>query len=115
MAKLHDYRLELLKTHSGSTIIVTQNDDGVFEGLYVCLAPLRAGFLAGFRQLISLDGCFLKAMYGGQLLCVVGLDANDCIYPICWAMVKKENKENWKWFLQVLAQDLCIIDNKQSI
>ncbi|XP_039145858.1 uncharacterized protein LOC120283285 [Dioscorea cayenensis subsp. rotundata] len=111
MARLHDF--ELLKTHPGSAIIVNCNDEGVFEALYVCLAPLREGFLAGCRHLISVDGCFLKGLYGGQLLCAVGIDANDCIYPISWAMVKKENKDNWKWFFEVLAEDLRITDSKK--
>lgn len=57
--------------------------------------------LEGCKHLISMDGCFLKGLYGGQLLCVAGIYANDCIYPICWAMVK-ENKDSWKWFLQVM-------------
>ncbi|XP_039138185.1 uncharacterized protein LOC120275624 [Dioscorea cayenensis subsp. rotundata] len=99
MKRLNDYRLELLKTHPGLTIIVKCTNEGVFQSLYVCLAPFRAGFLAGCRYLLSLDDCFLKGLYGGQLLTAVGIDANDCIYPIDWALVNKENKENWKEFL----------------
>ncbi|XP_039115507.1 uncharacterized protein LOC120250816 [Dioscorea cayenensis subsp. rotundata] len=87
MSRLYDYRVELLKTHPGSTIIINYTNEGVFQAFYVCLAPLREGFLAG--------------VYGGQLLCVVGIDVNDCIYPISWAMVSKENKDNWKWFLEL--------------
>ncbi|XP_039130213.1 uncharacterized protein LOC120266636 [Dioscorea cayenensis subsp. rotundata] len=112
MSRLYDYRLELLKTHPGSTIIINCTDEGVFQAFYVCLAPLREGFLAGCRHFVSLDGCFLKGVYGGQLLCAVGIDANDCIYPISWAMVSKENKDNWKWFLEILAQDLRITDSR---
>ena len=84
MARLYDYRLELLRTHPSSTIVF-KCDQGVFQCMYICLAPLREGFLAWCRQIISLDGYFLKNLYGGQLLTAVGKNANDCIYPVAWA------------------------------
>ncbi|CAI9278555.1 unnamed protein product [Lactuca saligna] len=42
----------------------------------------------------------------GELLCDIGRDANDKIYPIAWAVVNVENKQNWKWFLKLLIDDL---------
>ena len=111
MVRLYDYRLELIKTHLSSTIVIECSEGGVFEALYVCLAPLRAGFLAGCRNLVSLDGCFLKGLNGEQLLSAIGINANDYIYPTAWAVVSKENKNNWRWFLQLLAQDLRISDS----
>lgn len=41
-----------------------------------------------------MDGCFLKGYYGGQLLAAVGIDANDWIYLVAWAVVDKENYHN---------------------
>ncbi|XP_039128877.1 uncharacterized protein LOC120265007 [Dioscorea cayenensis subsp. rotundata] len=108
--KLLDYRLELLRTHPGSTIKFKCHAR-VFQAMYVCLAPLKEGFLTGCRQIIGVDGCFLKGIYGGQLLTAVGIDANDCIYPIAWAIVNKENKENWKWFMELLTEDLQITNS----
>ena len=102
MVRLYDYRLELIRTHPGSTIVF-KCDQGIFQCMYVCLAPLREGFLAGCRQILSVDGCFLKGLYRGQLLTAVGIDANDCIYRVAWATVSKENKDNWKWFLEQLV------------
>lgn len=110
ITRLYDYRLELIRTHPGSTVMFKRNE-GVFNGMYVCLAPLKAGFLAGCRHIISVDGCFLKGLYGGQLLTAVGIDANDGIYPVAWAMVSKENHENWLWFLELLTGDLQITDS----
>ncbi|XP_050237850.1 uncharacterized protein LOC126687349 [Mercurialis annua] len=107
ISMLHDYRLELMRTHPGSSIMFKQ-ELGVFKGMYVCLAPLREGFRAGCRSIISIDGCWLKGIHGGQLLAAVGIDANDCIYPVAWAIVDNENKENWLWFLRLLAEDLDI-------
>ncbi|CAI9298902.1 unnamed protein product [Lactuca saligna] len=42
----------------------------------------------------------------GELLCAVGRDANNGIFPIAWAIVSVENKEIWKWFLETLSEDL---------
>ncbi|CAI9297818.1 unnamed protein product [Lactuca saligna] len=45
-------------------------------------------------------------MCTGKLLCVVGRDGTNHIYPTAWAVVCVENKNNWKWFLQNLQEDL---------
>ena len=71
MVRLCDYRLEHMKTHPGSTIKF-RLDAKVFQAMYVCLALFREGFLARCRQIIYIDGCFLKGLYGGQLLTTVG-------------------------------------------
>ncbi|GKA62370.1 pentatricopeptide repeat-containing protein [Tanacetum coccineum] len=34
------------------------------------------------------------------------MDGNNHIFPIAWVMVTIENKENWSWFLDLLADDL---------
>lgn len=49
--------------------------------------------------------------WGGQLLTTVGIGANDYIYHIAWVIVGKENKDNWKWFLELQAIDLEINNN----
>ncbi|XP_023743563.2 uncharacterized protein LOC111891725 [Lactuca sativa] len=48
----------------------------------------------------------VDSMPDGELLCVVGRDANNGIFPIAWAVVSVENKENWKWLLKSLSEDL---------
>ncbi|CAI9288541.1 unnamed protein product [Lactuca saligna] len=42
----------------------------------------------------------------GQLLSAIGRDANNHIYPIAWAVVSVESKETWKWFIDLLIEDL---------
>jgi hypothetical protein len=71
--------------------------------LYV-LDAFKRGFLGGCRPINYLDGCFIKTKFGGQLLCVVGMDPNDCIYPLAVAVVEVESLDTWKWFLQSLKR-----------
>ena len=79
-----------------------------FSKFYVCFDGVKRGWLDGCRKVIGIDGCFLKGIVAGELLCAVGKDANNQIYPIAWAVVCVENKENWKWFLDLLIGDLNI-------
>ncbi|XP_061364293.1 uncharacterized protein LOC133307755 [Gastrolobium bilobum] len=78
----------------------------IFDRMYICLDACKKGFKAGCRPLIGLDGCFLKGYYGGQLLSAVGEDANKQFYVIAYVVVDSETKDNWKWFLTLLQEDL---------
>ncbi|KAK8559883.1 hypothetical protein V6N13_016616 [Hibiscus sabdariffa] len=104
-ARIYDYLAELRGTNSGTTTIC-HLDNRLFVRMYVCLQACKDGFKAGCRPLICLDGCFLKGHYQGWLLAAVGIDANDCIYPLAYAVVECENRESWSWFLQLLETDL---------
>lgn len=48
----------------------------------------------------------MKGLCKGELLVVMGRDANNNIYPITWAVVNVENKVYCKWFLDILMDDL---------
>ncbi|XP_022880670.1 uncharacterized protein LOC111397939 [Olea europaea var. sylvestris] len=77
------------------------------------LLALRDGFIRGCRRVIGVDGCFLKTEIGGQLLTAV--DANNGMYPMAYAVVKVENGDNWKWFLELLKDDLHIHNSQHWI
>lgn len=70
----------------------------------------KRGFLAACRPVIFIDGCHLKTEFGGVLLTAIGMDPNDCIYPVAFAVVQVENTKAWRWFLTVLKEDLGIVD-----
>ncbi|GJS21004.1 mutator type transposase [Tanacetum coccineum] len=42
----------------------------------------------------------------GQLLTAIGLDANNGIYPLAYAIVEKETTDSWTWFLECVGDDL---------
>nr|KAJ0192986.1 hypothetical protein LSAT_V11C800412830 [Lactuca sativa] len=48
----------------------------------------------------------MKGPYPCQILTAVGLDSNNGIYPLAYAIVEIENCESWKWFLKCLGDDL---------
>ncbi|KAL2458132.1 SWIM-type domain-containing protein [Abeliophyllum distichum] len=63
-------------------------------------------FLRGCRRVNGLDGYFLKIEHGRQLLTAVGVDRNNGMYLLAYAVVEIENGENWRWFLGLLKDDL---------
>ncbi|KAL8155122.1 hypothetical protein AgCh_000496 [Apium graveolens] len=65
-----------------------------------------------WKRIIGLDGCHLKGPYRGHLLAAVGVDANDGMYPIAWAIVEAKNTDAWNWFLQYFCQDIQIVNDR---
>lgn len=64
------------------------------------------GFKEGLKPFIGLDGTFLKGKAKGQLLVAVGQDNMNHFYPLAWAIVDKEIKRTWNWFLGLLQHSL---------
>ncbi|GKE50649.1 hypothetical protein Tco_1481907, partial [Tanacetum coccineum] len=110
---LRNYCLELSHKNPGTTVrieVEPEEDPNVetrvFKRIYICLGPLKDGFRAGMRDLLGLDGAFMKGPFPGQVLAAVGLDSNNGIYPVAYAIVEAENKDSWTWFLECLGEDL---------
>ncbi|KAK8590295.1 hypothetical protein V6N13_057189 [Hibiscus sabdariffa] len=106
-AKLYAYLAELRGSSPGTTT-VCKLDEGRFGRLYLCMQAMKDGFKAVCRPIIGLDGCHLKGYYQYHHLAAVGIDANDSIYPIAFAVVDSENQSSWNWFLEILGNDLEI-------
>ncbi|WVZ25187.1 hypothetical protein V8G54_003731 [Vigna mungo] len=106
--RIYDYAHELLERNLGSTIKVkVEPYDGkvIFQRFYACLKACKDSFLS-CRPIIGLDGAFLKGQHHGELLTAVARDANDQMLPLAYAIVEVENKDTWKWFLELLIEDL---------
>nr|GEU55156.1 hypothetical protein [Tanacetum cinerariifolium] len=92
-----DYVVELQSTNPNTSVKITveRNTDPsfptrVFQRIYVCLRALKLGFKAHIRDLLGLDGAFMKGSFPGQVLADVGLDSNNGIYPLAYALVEAE-------------------------
>ena len=116
--KLRDYCEELLRSNPGSTIKIdverecnSNSPTRQFRRIYICLAGLKEGWKLCGREIIGLDGCFMKGPFPGQILTAVGVDGNNGIYPVAYALVEAETMEAWSWFLVNLGNDLNIGPN----
>ncbi|KAL5576670.1 hypothetical protein UlMin_018369 [Ulmus minor] len=112
-SKLWEYCGELKRMNPGSSVkmqceMVPGDENPHFKRLYVCLEALKCGWKAGYRPIVGLDGCFIKGHHTGQLLTAVGVDPYNQMYPIAYALVESECGETWRWFLELLGQDLGI-------
>ncbi|XP_022023764.1 uncharacterized protein LOC110924027 [Helianthus annuus] len=110
---LRDYSEELMKSNPGTTVTIDVEPEANpssptrhFRRIYICLGGLKAGFKLYGRPLLGLDGAFMKGPFPGQVLTSVGLDSNNGIYPVAFALVEAETKNSWVWFLNCLGHDL---------
>ncbi|XP_023730016.1 uncharacterized protein LOC111877739 [Lactuca sativa] len=115
---LKDYLMELQETNVDTTVkleVVNEPNNAretrQFKRVYICLGALDKGFKAGLRDILGLDVVFMKGPFPGQVLTAVGLDSNNGIYPLAYAIVETENMSSWKWFLECLRYDLELYSN----
>lgn len=113
--QIRRYCAEIKRSDAEVTIVLklTEDDKGQrFQRLYICFSACRQGFKNACRCVIGVDGCFLKEKYGGQLLSTMGLDPNNIIFLICYALVERETTDSWTWFLQLLDKDIGISNDQ---
>ncbi|KAL2518033.1 Uncharacterized protein Adt_14280 [Abeliophyllum distichum] len=90
---LWDYCEELKRTNEGSTVELSATRN-VFKRLYICLRACKKRFKDGCRPFIGLDGCHLKGEFKGQLLTALGIDGDNSMFSIAYAIVENENRES---------------------
>ncbi|CAL2231563.1 unnamed protein product [Prunus armeniaca] len=72
-------------------------------------------FIDALRLVVGLDACHIKEQHLGQLLSTVGVDPNNNMYPIAYAVTEAENYAIWSWFLELFAVYLGIENSNGSI
>lgn len=106
-AKVPELCKQVHKSNPNS--IATFSRDDTYKSFTSCCIALKAcldGFVSGCRPLIGLDGCFLKGKYGGVVLSVVALDGNNGMFPLAIFVCRKEDRQNWQKFLEILKPEL---------
>nr|XP_017225113.1 PREDICTED: uncharacterized protein LOC108201329 [Daucus carota subsp. sativus] len=114
-SRVRDFGHELLKNNPQNrvdirTSRVSDDDVNKFKRMYICYHALKQGWKLGCRPVLGLDGCFLKTPCGGQLLSAVGRDGNNMMFPVAYAIVESESTDSWKWFIELLGEDLSLGD-----
>ncbi|XP_076950166.1 uncharacterized protein LOC143623058 [Bidens hawaiensis] len=117
---LREYATKLVDKNPSSTVKIEvepptgpESTTRQFKRIYVFLAALKQGFKALNMDLLGLDGAFMKGTFPGQMLTAVGLDRNNGIYHVCYAIVESESSNSWTWFLELLSEDLEIRSNSR--
>ncbi|KAL9672150.1 hypothetical protein QQ045_028398 [Rhodiola kirilowii] len=70
------------------------------------------------RPIISVDGTHMYGKYNVKLLVAIGLDANNHILPLAFALVESENNSSWKWFMSCIREGvtqregLCVVSDR---
>jgi hypothetical protein len=54
------------------------------------------------RPVFSIDGTFLLGKYMGTMLVAISCDADNALVPLAFALVERENKDSWGWFLRLV-------------
>jgi hypothetical protein len=84
-------------------IQATENPEDVrFEAIFVMLGSIRAT-LGTLRPFYALDGTHTRSRYNLTLLLAVGIDAEDRIIPLAFALVPGGNEKWWSWFCEHLV------------
>ena len=94
-------RIEDAETANGYYYMET-TDTGRFEALFIMFGAIRAT-LSCLRPFYALDGTHTRSRYNLTLLLAVGIDAEDHVYPLAYALVPIENEQWWSWFCLHLA------------
>ena len=79
------------------------DDEGHFQAFFCAPAGLRHAFKF-LRHFIGLDGTHTSSKFRMQLLIAGGIDANNHILPLAYALVPIECTKWWQWFLKHLAK-----------
>ncbi|PKU77683.1 hypothetical protein MA16_Dca013475 [Dendrobium catenatum] len=67
------------------------------------------------RPVLCLDGTFLLGKYRGTLLTAIGIDANNGLYPLAFAIVESECNESLIWFLRQVNELLPVVTNMHNL
>ncbi|KAL4586837.1 hypothetical protein LXL04_011482 [Taraxacum kok-saghyz] len=107
--KLDEFREELLNRNQGSVMEIDFDIVGNkkrFKRFFICFLACSQGFLAGCRPYIALDACHLKGKFNGVLAAATGIDGNNSIFPVAYAVLESENTQSWTWFLESLRKSI---------
>lgn len=118
---LRSYVEELVKVDSDTIAkLKTQEEfssdtpDSRFHSIFVAPGSARQAFTR-MRPFIAVDGTFTKNRFIQILLLSVGMDAQDQLIILAWAVVPNECYETWSWFLHCLYESYPSTNHADSV
>ena len=76
---------------------IVSEDEIRFQALFVAFRQVRSEFSV-FRPFYAFDGTHTRSRYNLTLLIAVGIDGEDRIVPLAFALVLVENERWWDFF-----------------
>ncbi|KAL9666322.1 hypothetical protein QQ045_000650 [Rhodiola kirilowii] len=73
-----------------------------------------------YRPVLSIDDMHMYGKYNVKLLVAIGLDANNHILPLAFALVESENNSSWMWFMSCIREGvtqregLCVVSDMHN-
>jgi hypothetical protein len=99
---------------------VELNGQQVFQRAFWCFAQCVEAF-RHMRPVFSIDGTFLTGKYQGALLISIRIVSEKSLVPLAFALVEKENKGNWAWFLRLVrihvvgpGRSVCVLSDRHT-
>ncbi|KAG5536591.1 hypothetical protein RHGRI_024122 [Rhododendron griersonianum] len=98
-AEVESFLAAVKVKNPGTEYILLSKDTNIpgcltFDRLFWTFGQAIEGF-KHYRLVISIDGTFLTGKYKGIILVVVSQDAKNQIFPIAFAIVEREDADNW--------------------
>ena len=78
-----------------------RNGKEIFYRAFWCFSQCVEAF-RHCRPVLSIDGTFLLGKYKGTLLVAISCDADNTLVPLAFALVERENRDSWSWFLRLV-------------
>jgi hypothetical protein len=107
------------RTNPGTKYQVLTKNIGVdgarqFKAVIWAYGPCIAA-IPFLRPVISIDACFMSGRYAGRLLMACGYDAENQLLPLAFAIVEKENSDNWGFFMKWLRREVIGMDRYMCV
>ena len=72
------------------------------------------------KPILQIDGTFLYGKYKHTLLIATAVDGNNAVLPVAYALVERENKDSWGWFMALIrfhvveVDGFCVISDRHG-
>ena len=90
----------------------------VIERVFWCFPQCSMAF-QHCRPVILVDETFLTGKYKGTLMMAVGVDPEQQIVPLAFALAESENDNSWSWFMRLVRthvlrpeRQVCMISDR---